>query len=61
MQSNKEILESIPPPRVALAYYRNADLYLFDECVGRLGRLRQLGQLGRLGRGAIGGARIELL
>jgi ubiquinol oxidase len=28
---NKELLKTIPPPMVALEYYKNEDLYLFDE------------------------------
>jgi len=31
VESNKELLETIPPPKVALSYYLNQDLYLFDE------------------------------
>ena len=30
-QQNRERLEAIPPPLVALAYYRSGDLYLFDQ------------------------------
>lgn len=28
---NEEILKSIPPPLVALNYYKSGDLYLFDQ------------------------------
>jgi hypothetical protein len=28
VESNKELLETIPPPKVALSYYLNQDLYL---------------------------------
>lgn len=28
---NKDMLETIPPPLVALNYYKSGDLYLFDE------------------------------
>jgi ubiquinol oxidase len=28
---NRELLSSIPPPLVALNYYKSGDLYLFDE------------------------------
>mmetsp|Transcript_11681 Transcript_11681/g.25046 ORF Transcript_11681/g.25046 Transcript_11681/m.25046 type:complete len:421 (+) Transcript_11681:151-1413(+) len=31
LETNRELLRSIPPPMVALNYYRNQDLYLFDE------------------------------
>ncbi|GFH31862.1 ubiquinol oxidase, partial [Haematococcus lacustris] len=31
LESNRELLASIPPPVVALNYYRNQDLYLFDS------------------------------
>ncbi len=31
IDENKELLASIPPPMVALNYYRNEDLYLFDS------------------------------
>lgn len=31
VKQNKELLATIPPPRVALDYYLNQDLYLFDE------------------------------
>ncbi|GAX78356.1 hypothetical protein CEUSTIGMA_g5798.t1 [Chlamydomonas eustigma] len=31
VENNKELLETIPPPKVALSYYLNQDLYLFDE------------------------------
>eukprot|EP00878_Enallax_costatus_P016845 GHUV01017681.1.p1 GENE.GHUV01017681.1~~GHUV01017681.1.p1 ORF type:complete len:375 (+),score=118.45 GHUV01017681.1:809-1933(+) len=31
VESNKELLASLPPPMVAAAYYRNQDLYIFDE------------------------------
>ncbi|GBF89019.1 plastid terminal oxidase [Raphidocelis subcapitata] len=30
-ETNEALLKSIPPPRVAVAYYRNEDLYMFDE------------------------------
>lgn len=29
-EQNKELLQSIPPPLVALNYYKGGDLYLFD-------------------------------
>jgi len=28
---NKELLRSLPPPLVALEYYKSGDLYLFDS------------------------------
>jgi len=28
---NAELLKTLPPPIVALEYYKNGDLYLFDE------------------------------
>lgn len=31
LEQNKDILAKIPPPTVAVHYYRNKDLYLFDE------------------------------
>jgi hypothetical protein len=31
VEQNRELLATIPPPAVALAYYKSADLYLFDE------------------------------
>jgi hypothetical protein len=32
LESNREVLSTIPPPQVALAYYRgSADLYMFAE------------------------------
>jgi hypothetical protein len=31
LEANKDILATIPPPLVALTYYRSQDLYLFDE------------------------------
>lgn len=31
LETNREVLKTIPPPMVALNYYRNQDLYLFDE------------------------------
>lgn len=31
VDSNRELLASVPPPRVALDYYLNEDLYLFDS------------------------------
>jgi hypothetical protein len=31
LEQNKEVLATIPPPQVALAYYRAQDLYMFDE------------------------------
>lgn len=31
VEANEEVLMSIPPPKVALNYYLNEDLYLFDE------------------------------
>lgn len=31
LEQNKELLESIPPPLVALNYYKSGDLYLFDQ------------------------------
>mmetsp|Transcript_27369 Transcript_27369/g.70484 ORF Transcript_27369/g.70484 Transcript_27369/m.70484 type:complete len:444 (-) Transcript_27369:618-1949(-) len=31
IEENRELLASIPPPMVALNYYRNEDLYLFDS------------------------------
>ena len=30
-EDNKSMLESIPPPLVALNYYKSGDLYLFDQ------------------------------
>jgi len=30
-EQNKEILQTIPPPLVALNYYKSGDLYLFDQ------------------------------
>lgn len=30
-EQNKEVLQSIPPPLVALNYYKSGDLYLFDQ------------------------------
>eukprot|EP01023_Acetabularia_acetabulum_P055015 TRINITY_DN628_c0_g2_i1.p2 TRINITY_DN628_c0_g2~~TRINITY_DN628_c0_g2_i1.p2 ORF type:complete len:146 (-),score=30.27 TRINITY_DN628_c0_g2_i1:177-614(-) len=30
-EENKELLEGIPPPLVAVKYYRSQDLYMFDE------------------------------
>lgn len=33
LRTNKDILKELPPPMVALNYYRNQDLYLFDEWV----------------------------
>ena len=30
-EQNKEVLETIPPPLVALNYYKSGDLYLFDQ------------------------------
>ena len=29
-EQNKELLESMPPPLVALEYYKGGDLYMFD-------------------------------
>ncbi len=31
VESNKDLLATIPPPQVAVQYYKAADLYLFDE------------------------------
>ncbi|WIA18851.1 hypothetical protein OEZ85_003529 [Tetradesmus obliquus] len=31
VESNQEALAALPPPLVAAAYYRNEDLYMFDE------------------------------
>ena len=28
---NKDLLSSLPPPLVALEYYKSGDLYLFDS------------------------------
>ncbi|KAI8468912.1 MAG: alternative oxidase-domain-containing protein [Monoraphidium minutum] len=30
-ETNGRLLKSLPPPKVAVAYYRNEDLYMFDE------------------------------
>ena len=32
-EANKELLQSLPPPLVALEYYRAGDLYYFDQLV----------------------------
>jgi ubiquinol oxidase len=32
-ETNKELLQSLPPPLVALEYYRAGDLYYFDQLV----------------------------
>lgn len=29
--ANEELLKTLPPPMVALNYYRAGDLYMFDE------------------------------
>ena len=31
VDANADLLKSLPPPAVAAAYYRNEDLYFFDE------------------------------
>jgi ubiquinol oxidase len=31
VDENEELLKSLPPPLVALEYYKAGDLYLFDE------------------------------
>ena len=31
MQANKELLKELPPPLVALEYYKGGDLYMFDD------------------------------
>ena len=31
VEENAELLKTLPPPVVALEYYKNGDLYLFDE------------------------------
>ncbi|KAF6256800.1 plastid terminal oxidase [Scenedesmus sp. NREL 46B-D3] len=31
VETNEELLSELPPPMVAAAYYRNDDLYMFDE------------------------------
>ncbi len=31
VEENAELLKTLPPPLVALEYYKNGDLYLFDE------------------------------
>lgn len=31
VEQNEELLRSIPPPLVALNYYKSGDLYLFDQ------------------------------
>ena len=31
MQVNKALLKELPPPLVALEYYRSGDLYMFDD------------------------------
>lgn len=31
VDANKELLQTLPPPFVAVQYYRGDDLYLFDE------------------------------
>lgn len=30
-EQNKDLLQTIPPPLVALNYYKSGDLYLFDQ------------------------------
>jgi hypothetical protein len=30
VETNRELLSQLPPPLAAVAYYRSADLYLFD-------------------------------
>ena len=31
MDANEEVLKTMPPPLVALQYYKGDDLYMFDE------------------------------
>ena len=31
LQANEEALKELPPPLVALEYYRGGDLYMFDD------------------------------
>lgn len=31
LQANEALLKELPPPLVALEYYRGGDLYLFDD------------------------------
>ena len=31
MQENMALLKELPPPLVALEYYRSGDLYMFDD------------------------------
>ena len=31
VEANSDLLKTLPPPKVALEYYLNSDLYLFDE------------------------------